>query len=152
MIELTDEDIAVVYLLGGMRSTVAREAKVVDKKCGVHDGVAGDIDGFTGEYAFCKWNNLFPDIAASPRSGSYDCKTKTGTRIDIKTTRYKNGKLLATLKDNPDVDIYVLAIIDGKTVKFPGWISKLELCTDSNIRNLGHGDCYCMDQSELKPF
>lgn len=148
---LNDAEFLMLKTLGGMRSIVARSAGVKDAKMGDQNGLEADIDGLMGEYAFCKWKNLFPDLVPSPRSGSCDC-ILDGKKIDIKTTRYKTGKLLATLKDNQDVDIYVLGIIDGNSVDFIGWAKKEELCDKNNIKNLGHGEGYSLEQSQLRRF
>lgn len=151
VVKLTDAEILMLTVLGGMRSIVARSAGVVDAKMGSQDGMSADVDGLMGEYAFCKWKNIFPDLVPSPRTGSADCVSK-GQRIDIKSTRYSTGRLLATLKDNPDVDIYVLAIVKDKEVDFVGWATKSELCSEENIKDLGHGKGYCLEQSQLRKF
>lgn len=151
VIQITDSEILMLNVLGGMRSLVARCAGVTDAKMGSQDGLNADVDGLMAEYAFCKWKNVFPDLAPSPRSGSADCVYK-GLRIDIKSTRYLSGKLLATLKDNPDVDIYVLAIVKDREIDFVGWASKEELCREENIKDLGHGRGYCLEQEKLRKF
>jgi hypothetical protein len=148
---LTDAECLMLKTLGGMRSLVARSAGVKDAKMGDQNGLEADIDGLMGEYAFCKWKNIFPDLVPAPRSGSCDCVFKN-QRIDIKTTRYKTGRLLATLKNNQDIDIYVLAILEENIVNFVGWAKKEDLCQQKNIKNLGHGDGYSLDQNELRSF
>ena len=100
------------------------------------------------EYAFCKHFNIFFDPTAYPRSGSADCVLK-GKRFDVKATKYTNGKLVKTLKDNSDVDCYALAIVEENKVTFPGWALKEKLQDPDNKTNLGHGWGYAMPQSEL---
>jgi hypothetical protein len=150
-ITLDDDEILLAKVIGGMRSIVARSAGVVDAKKAALSGLTIDEDGVIAEYAFCKYFNVFPMISPSPRSGSYDCLLN-GKRIDVKSTRYKDGKLLATLKDNPDVDVYVLAIVDGNTVAFPGYATKAQLCREENIADLGRGSGYVMTQDRLTKF
>ena len=113
--------------------------------------MAADVDGVIAEYAFAKKFNVFPDIGLSPRSGSCDGVYKN-YRYDIKSTRYKTGKLLSTMKVNPDVDMYILAIIEDNTVTFAGWSLKDELIQESNIKDLGHGKGYCLSQNQLRPL
>lgn len=149
-IELTDAELMVCQTLGSLRSLVNRRHGVADAKMGDQSGMNADIDGLIGEYAFCKAYNLFCDIAPTPRSGSFDAVTRKKMRIDVKATRRKDGRLLATLKSNPDVDAYVLAIIDGNSVELAGWMKREELCTEGNIRSLGHGDTYVMDRAGLR--
>lgn len=138
-------------ILGGFRSLVARNANVKDAKIGPQSGMDGDKDGILGELAFCQLMNVWPDIGLSPRSGSADAVVKD-KKVDIKTTRHRSGRLLATLKNNPDVDIYVLAIIDKDEVLFPGYALKSELIRDERITDLGHGRGYSMEQHELRKF
>ena len=150
-VKLTEQDLIMCKLVGNMRSLVARNNHVYDRKMGGQSGSQIDEDGVIGEFAFCKHYNIFFDLGLSPRSGSYDCLLK-GKRIDIKTTRYKTGKLLATTKINPDVDIYVFAILDNDGVLFAGWIEREELTTEKNLKDLGRGLGYSLEQNDLKPF
>lgn len=151
-VTLSDAEILVCRTLGAMRSIVARAANVKDAKIGDQSGADGDVDGMIGEYAFCKLFNVFPDIVPAPRSGSYDAimvSKKRKVRVDVKTTRYKNGRLLATKKGNSDVDVYVLATLIGNEVTFVGWAKRDVLCVDANLTDLGHGKGYGMDQKSL---
>lgn len=150
-VQLTDAELLMCKMLGGMRSIVGRTAGVVDRKMGNQSGLSIDEDGMMAEYAMCKHFNIFPDMAPSPRSGSCDC-IYNGKRIDVKSTRVESGRLLATLKDNPDVDIYVLGIIDGTKVKFPGFALKSDLCREENIIDLGHGKGYALTQEQLRAW
>lgn len=75
-----------------------------------------------------------------------------GGKIDVKTTRHRNGRLLSTLKKNDDVDIYVLAIIDKNHVIFPGYALKEELFREENKIELGHGIGYGMTQDMLRKW
>lgn len=148
-VELTDAEIIFCKTAAGLRTITARAANVKDAKMGDLSGLQMDEDGMIGEYAFCKKMNIFPDLIPGPRSGSYDC-ILMGKRIDIKTTRRKDGRLLATLKNNDDVDIYVLAIINENKVSFPGFALKKDLCSDGNRVQLGHGIGYGITQDKLR--
>lgn len=151
VIPITHDLRVLASILGGFRSLVARNAGVKDAKMGNQNGIDSDQDGILGELAFCQLMNVWPDVGLSPRSGSADAVVKD-KRIDVKATRRPDGRLLATLKNNPDVDVYVLAIIGESEVKFPGYAMKDELIHESRIRDLGHGKGYAMDQSELRKF
>ena len=150
-VKLTEDDLNICRLLGNMRTLVARGNKVKDAKMGDISGFDIDEDGVIAEYAFCKHFNIFFDPSAYPRSGSVDCYYK-GQKIDIKSTRHKTGRLLATLKKNEDVDVYVLAIISNNEITFPGWAYATELCQESNLKDLGYGNGYAMDQSQLNQW
>ncbi len=149
IVELDNLEVELCEYIGKLRSKIARSNNVIDAKIGKHSGEQGDIQGFKAEYAFAKANNLFPDFGLSPRSGSADGVTRNNNRYDIKSTHYKTGNLLSTLKVNQDIDIYVLAYVNQNIVEFVGWATKDELIKEENIKNLGHGDGYFLSRNKL---
>ena len=150
-VELSPDEITICQILGRMRSLIARGANVRDAKIGNQDGMDADVIGMMAEYAFAKQMNCFPDLGLSPRSGSADGLLK-GKTYDIKSTQYKTGKLLATKKVNDDVDFYVLAVVNENSVDIIGWAWKYELINKKNLKDLGHGEGYCLEQSKLRPL
>ena len=151
IVKLQPDEVLICEQLGRMRSIIARSSGVKDAKVGTQDGSEADVMGMKAEYAFAKQFNTFPDLGLTPRSGSADGKLK-GYAYDIKSTTYKSGRLLATKKENPDVDMYILCIVDNSEVDIKGYAMKKDLIQPSNLKNLGHGEGYCMDQNELKSF
>jgi hypothetical protein len=151
IVKLQPDEVLICEQLGRMRSIIARSSGVKDAKVGTHDGSEADVMGMKAEYAFAKQFNTFPDLGLTPRSGSADGKLK-GYAYDIKSTTYKTGRLLATKKENPDVDMYVLCVVDNSEVDIKGYTMKKDLIQPSNLKNLGHGEGYCMEQNELKRF
>jgi hypothetical protein len=150
-VELAHDEVALCQMIGTNRSLIARAANVKDAKMGKQDGAKADVLGFMAEFAFAKHYNIFPDIGLSPRSGTAD-GVLNGKRYDIKATNYKTGRLLCTMKDNPDVDLYVLAIVDENIVLFAGWAYKSQLRDEKNISDLGHGKGYALNQNQLNKF
>ena len=148
---ITDDLRVLANILGGFRTLVARNAGVKDAKMGAQLGVESDQDGMLAELCFAKAANVWPDLGLSPRSGSHDAMFR-GMRVDIKSTRYPNGRLLSTLKANKDIDMYVLAIIQEDRVIFPGYALAKDLIDDKNITDLGHGKGYALTQDQLKSF
>jgi hypothetical protein len=148
---LQQDEIAVCQMIGRMRSLIARSSGVKDAKIGDQDGAEADVIGMMAEYAFAKQFNVFPDLGLSPRSGSADGVIKD-KRYDIKSTTYKTGKLLCTTKDNPDVDVYILAIVSGNEVDIVGWEYKDNLRKEENLIDLGHGKGYALTQDKLQKF
>lgn len=74
-----------------------------------------------------------------------------GTSVDIKTTVYKNGKLIVRCgKEKKIVDVYVLMTGVFPTFTFCGWISYAEIIKTENIVNLGWGNAYTLHQNKLK--
>ena len=151
IVTLTAEELAICQHIGNMRSIIAKNAGVKDAKIGDKKGMQYDVIGMIAEYAFSKHFNTFPNFGLSPKSGTCDGLIK-GYRYDIKATTYPNGKLLATLKVNPDVDMYVLAIVSDNQVDIKGFALKEDLIQEANIKDLGHGKGYCLEQSKLRQF
>ena len=150
-IVLQPDEVTVCQMIGRMRSLIARSSGVKDAKMGDQDGAEADVIGMMAEYAFAKQFNVFPDLGLSPRSGSSDGIIK-GKRYDIKATTYKTGKLLCTVKDNPDVDVYILAIVSGNEIDIAGWEYKENLRKEENLMDLGHGKGYALTQDKLQKF
>lgn len=129
-VTLEPAELAMCRMMGNLRTHASRIAHSRQKDPSGNKPEGFDENGFIGEYAFCKQNNLFFDITAMPRNGGYDC-IYLGQRIDVKTTEYVNGKLMVLDIGNEDVDVYVLAILDGDTVLFPGY------CTANRLKKDG---------------
>ena len=148
-IDLTDAELHICRILGVMRRSEAMH-KVVNQQVGKDDTWTIDIDGVVAEYCVAKLLNLCPDLTVSVRSGGADLVSKTGKTIDVKSTRHKNGRLLATQKksDTP-CDIYILVIVDDKGGDVMGWVSKEEIFIDDNLVDLGHGVGYAVQQHYL---
>ncbi len=151
-LKLQPDEVQVCQMIGRMRSLIARGNGVRDAKMGNHDGAEADVMGMMAEYGFAKKMNVFPDLGLSPRSGSADGVMSSGKRYDIKASKYSNARLLSTLKVNPDVDVYVLCVVDGSTLDFKGWAWKDELIKDNNKKDLGHGVGYALEQEQLRKF
>jgi len=113
-----------------------------------------ELDGVAGELAVCRMFNVYPDTETKyDEYPKYDLLTHKGSKVDVKTTQYKNGRLLATLnKKVCDVDIYVLVIGSFPVYDVVGWAKSEELIADQNIMNLGRGDGYALSQDQLRAF
>ena len=151
-INLTDDEVMMCQHVGHLRSVLSRGNKVKDMKRTDMAGLDIDAQGVTAEYAVAKHFNVFFDLGLSPRAGSAD-GVMNGYSYDVKSTHHALGKLLATLKDNPDVDMYIMCITpDRWTVKLVGWCWKKELINKKNIKDLGYGKGYALEQNQLRPF
>lgn len=148
-IDLTTEELLICRLLGVMRRSSAMHS-VKDRQVGKNDTWAIDIDGMVGEYCVAKHLNVCPDLTVGPRKGGADLISRTKQRVDVKTTRVPDGRLLATMEKAEDpCDIYILVIVDDKGGNIMGYATKEQLFSPENITDLGHGDGYAMTQDRL---
>jgi hypothetical protein len=148
-VNLSVHELLICRSLGIMRRTCA-SGNVVDRQVGKQDPWEIDIDGVVGEFCVAKWLNVCPDLTISIRKGGVDLVSPIGRTIDVKTTRYKNGRLLATKsKANDPCDIYILAITDETGCDIIGWANQEDLFKPENIVNLGHGEGFAMSQDVL---
>jgi hypothetical protein len=144
VIELTQMEWLAARIIGTTRREVNRASGVIDRQLGKQDPIEIEVDGIAAEMAMHRMLNRYPvDVFdVRPRSGSADLD-----RVDVKSTRLPYGRLLATVKDNEDVDVYVLAVIRPPFIEMRGWAYAHELKRDENLTNLGHGPTYAMEQS-----
>lgn len=152
-ITLTNGEMMACRLIGNMRTMSNRAFNVSDTQVGKQEAWETDEWGVAGEYAFCKMHNIFFDCSMTPRSGSYDCVYKDW-RVDVKTTILPHGQLIAQTKINRDVDVFVLAILDGNEVTFPGFCTAADFYQEENITTLGNYDkkAYVVPQSKLRQW
>jgi hypothetical protein len=156
-ITLTEADLAVIHVLGTLRSTMSRAAHSNPHWRPKHqfthsDQIAADTLGVAAEYAWAKHHNLFPDLTFHARRNGYDSLLH-GWRIDLKATTNPNGRLILNpAQNNPDIDAYVLAIVTLPDVHFIGYALTHELRNQKALNNLGHGPCYVLEQHQLRPF
>ena len=147
--KMSESELRIVKWLASQRSSLARKNNINDERIGPQGSEQIDIDGLIGEFAFAKLFNLWPDMEVG-HTPLYDVKCALGT-VDVKTTRYSGGRLLASMKkQNIQADWYALMWIEDEcTVHFRGAASASRLFQQNNIINLGHGDSYALDQIDL---
>lgn len=153
IISMTPSETAIAQVLAVMRNTNARHNNVADKQVSKQSPIEIDRDGVLSEMAFGKAFNLYPDLAVKSTRSGVDLVGKNGNRIDVKSTRYKAGRLIIHI-DKPldEVDIYALAIVDGDNVDLVGYIKATDAMKKENIKDLGYGDVYVIEQDALIKF
>lgn len=148
-VSLTKPELFTCRMLGMMRRSTAN-GNVVDQQMGDQDPWSIDMDGVIAEFCVAKAMNVCPDLTIGIRSGGVDLISHSGRTIDVKSTRYKTGKLLVTLKKEDDpCDAYVLAIVDDLGCRIAGWATKEMIFRDENINDLGKGKGYILPQDKL---
>ena len=133
-----------------MRYEIARAVNRKDQQIGNQPSWQTDEDGLGGEIAVSRLLNVYPNLVLKPDAG-WDILYQ-GTKIDVKTTRYINGRLLAKLNSRDDeVDAYLLVTGTFPEYNVVGYASRDSLLSPENIIDLGHGKGYGLSQEQLTP-
>jgi hypothetical protein len=121
-----------------------------DKTMSLHEM---NINGFGAELAFCALCGVIFDSSTVQSENHFtkvDCTLKDGRTVDVKNTIYENGKLIARLgKEKTTVDLFALMTGKFPCFTFRGWAKYIQLIDNKNIKDLGWGNAYCLNQSEL---
>jgi hypothetical protein len=119
-------------------------------KMGGGDDLLINIEGTGGEFAFCKIQNIYPDMTID-HPIPFDCYIKGHGYIDVKTTKKTNGMLLVgTWKYRSVPSYYALMVGEFPTYEFKGFFPGEEVFKPENLVNLGHGETYGIEQDRLK--
>ena len=149
-VKLTAHELIVCRIIGNMRTLTSRFDTTTYTT--VEQNLSIDEDGIVGEFAFCKHWNIFFNPEVRYRNHTFDAMLKN-QRVDIKTTRRKDGRLMAPLKINPDVDVFVLGILDGDEVIFPGYATAKMLYQEKNhFQPYQNHTVYALEQKDLAPW
>lgn len=151
-IVLNEAEILIANYIGMARYNNARTLEIVDQKVGDQPNAFVDINGMGGELAACRVFNVYPDltIVEADKLPGYDFIAKNGAKVDVKTTEYKTGKLLATLKTEigaANVYLLVTGVLPKYTIV--GYCAEEKLLDAANIGDLGKGKGYMLDQEFL---
>ena len=141
-LELAERKLAQFLATG--RANANRKRGSEDRKQGPQNGLIADLDGVGAELAFAKAHNLYPDLSldGAPKA---DCTGRWGETIDVKTTRYASGRLLAVPWKRADpCDIYCLVKGVFPDYEITGIATRAELFADENLTDLGHGPTYAL--------
>jgi len=110
-----------------------------------------DREGFGGEIAYCKLMNLYPDLESDLSSPDYDCISCNGEKIDVKTTKYREGHLIVPVnKITHPADKYVLVTGEFPVYNIVGQCGADQLFMEENIRDFGKGPGYTLGQNKLE--
>jgi len=112
-----------------------------------------NLNGFGAELAFCKLCNISFDSTTVEKESHFtkvDAILRNGKTVDVKNTVYSSGKLIVrTGKEQKIVDIYALMIGVFPNFIFSGWATYNEIIQTKLIKDLGWGDAYTLNQSQL---
>ncbi len=155
-ITLSEVEQAICRGVARSRYKNARNAGVENRKIGKQSDEETDLQGFAAEFAFCRLFNLFPDFTIHPRSmydDEGDAKFPSGLIVDVKSTKYETGRLVAAKwkkSESNVVDAYALMTGTFPEFTFRGFMHKKEFLREERLGNLGHGEHFIAQQYELK--
>lgn len=146
---LNDAEQKLSEYLAKKRYNNARKKMVEDKKIGPQSCSYTDLNGIGAEVGFCKLFNIYPDTQTEYIPVT-DGELHTGHSVDVKCTKYHTGHLIAVItKKGKPCDLYALMIGEMPNYRFAGFSTPDSLFMDENIKDLGHGDGYCLAQESL---
>lgn len=111
-------------------------------------------EGMMAELAFCKLFNIYPDINVTPRRSKDDfgdCILHN-LRIDVKSTKYHNGKLLVTSWNHSNVDAFSLMTGENGVYVFRGFAKCEDVVNKKTLIDLGYGKTYHANQKDLLDY
>jgi len=159
VISLNQAERKLAHFVAKNRSGNNRHFNLTNLKISADDPATVDLEGICGEIAFCKLFNVYPDIDTDrePPHPLHDAiipPIPPGIRIDVKTTKYENGKLLVDARKGSKTDgVDFYALMTGQfpgPYTFRGVIAKEHIIQPHRIGTVIKGfKTYMADQSEL---
>jgi len=147
-VELTVAEQKLAQYLATKRHQAARKTGVKNSRIGPQSDEQTDLEGIGAELAFCKIMNIYPDLQFGERPIE-DAVLPDGRTVDIKTTQYKQGRLLAVPWKKPNIDLFALMVGTFPKYRFAGMMTADELLRTERLTDLGHGEGYAATQAEL---
>ena len=147
-VKLTDTEAKIAEFIGKSRFKNARNKNVTNNRKGPQSDYETDLEGAASELAAAKILNLWPDLQIE-KIPTHDLIYNNKT-VDVKTTKYKTGRLIAGLnKKDKSCDYYMLMTGSFPEYECAGFARKEKLLNEDTITNLGWGDLHALDQRDL---
>lgn len=121
-----------------------------------------EANGAAGEIAVCSVFNIPFDLTDHVREGTPDCYFRSGRTGDVKTTDWKNGKLLVPEMETVEelmekADIYILVVgyyASPHPMEIKGWCynNRVIVPERRKYQKRGRNYAYELKQEELDPI
>lgn len=113
-----------------------------------------DILGVMGEYAVSKALKIPMDMSCGLEGDGGTDLMMDEYNIQVKTTKYKTGRLVFNMNDKLDAHIYILCFAPegGADVILQGYIRRASMDEVMTEQNLGYGLRKVIEQKHLKPI
>jgi hypothetical protein len=151
-ISLSEAEQKLALFLAKKRYENARSKNITDNKIGSQSNYETDLEGMAAEIAAARLLNLYPDLQIV-NIPTFDLMTNKGHTVDVKVTKYPNGKLLAVKgKIKYPCDFYMLMIGQCPNYHCAGFASGEDLLSVDTLSDLGRGTGHALSQDKLMPF
>ena len=152
-VALTATEIMICNYIGKLRNHVTSQFAKDRKQDKTLDGVQMSVNGVITEYAVAKYLKLPFDLNCDYRKFGADLVTRSGKTIDVKCASKIGGNLNAVAwSESKPVDVFILTELHNRCVRIIGWIYSKDFLVDDNKNNVGNGEYFSVNQSELIPF
>lgn len=152
-IKLNEIEQTICSTMAIKRYNECREAGAVNKGHLLNHPLAMEVDGIGGELAVARHLKIYPNLDMGMKYGGCDLVSRTGVRIEIKTTNHKSGKILAQeWKKAEDSDIYILVTGQFPEFELAGWCYTKDLIKPENLIPQRQGKCYEWQHDDLRPM
>jgi hypothetical protein len=149
-VTLNDAEQKLAKYIAAQRHNNNRKQNVKNARIGPQTDEQTDLNGIAAEIVWCKVNNCYPDMDTNMERPYADAVTHTGELIDIKTTTYTNGHLLAVpWKTGEGVDVYCLIIGEFPKYRIAGYMDANVLIDKNRLKCVGKIASYAATQQEL---
>lgn len=113
-----------------------------------------DMLGVMGEYAVSKALKIPMDMSCGLEGDGGTDLMMDEYNIQVKTTKYKTGRLVFNMNDKLDAHIYILCYAPegGVEVILQGYIRRASMNAAILEQNLGYGMRKIIEQKHLKPI
>ena len=154
-VSLTTAERKLSHFVAKNRNGNNRHFNKANLKISSEDAATVDLEGMCGEIAFCKLFNVYPDLDTNrePPHPLHDCILSNGMRVDVKTTKYENGKLLVDARKGRKTDgVDFYALMTGSfpgPYTFRGFIAREQIIQPHKLGLLCGYKSYMAEQSEL---
>lgn len=149
-VTLSTSEQKVAELIAKTRYESNRSKNIPNQKKGPQSEYETDLEGSASELAAAKALNVWPDLADSIQAHDL---VYNGVTIDVKTTKYRTGRLIAALnkKDKP-CDYYMLLVGESPTYDIKGFAKREDLLCEETVTDLGWGKLHALSQDKLVPL
>ena len=119
-----------------------------------NDQQTADMLGVMGEYAVSKALKIPMDMSCGLEGDGGTDLMMDEYNLDVKTTKYKTGRLVFNMNDKLDAHIYILcwAMEGAAEVIIQGYIRRQSMDKVMTEQNLGYGMRKVIEQKHLKPI